>query len=263
MLVFEAAVLGVVQGLTEFLPISSSGHLVLVSKWLGWEDLGVAFAIAVHLGTLLAVIIYFWRDWVEILSGKRKGLLWSLLTATLVTAVIGLLVSPYRDGLNITSLIAIMLLIFGILLWVVDVRAGQRPARAVNQQAVHGKAPGHAPNLTQSLWLGLVQAIALVPGVSRSGIVITAARGLKLNREQAARYAFLLSAPIIALTPLALIFDLTDSSMALDTVFWTGFLTSALAGWLAIALFLALIKRISFGWFALYRTVIAALIFLF
>lgn len=244
MSIWHSIVLGIIQGLTEFLPVSSSGHLIIASDFLGWPEPSTYFSIAVHLGTLLAVIIYFARDWIRIIT-KERAMLWSILLATFVTGIIGLFFAKGREDIISPNLTAWMLIIFGILLWIVDLRSKVKSRKV--------------PSTGQSILLGIAQAIALVPGVSRSGIVITTARGIKMSRVEAARYAFLLSAPIIALSPLISLTNLVPG----EAVGWgdlAGFITSFLFGWLAIAWLMQLIKKVSFGWFAGYRIILAVLI---
>ncbi len=254
---WQAVILGFVQGVTEFLPVSSSGHLILVAYWLQAASAGLGFEIALHLGTLLAVLLYFWRDFLDILTGRRKGLLISLAVATLVTGIIGYFVAPMRESLDSSSVVVWNLVIFGAILWLVDMWAANLPAKTLGtgQNA-------KAPSIWASIYLGIAQAIALVPGVSRSGIVITAARSLNMNKVEAARFAFLLSAPIIALTPMTFLLNRTEATLVIDSTFWIGLIVSAVVGMAAIAILLSLIKRISYGWFALYRAVLAIIILL-
>jgi len=256
--IWQAIVLGIIQGITEFLPVSSSGHLILGADFLAVEQAGLGFEIALHLGTLLAVLVYFWRDLLDILTGRRQNLLISLAVATSVTGIIGYLAAPYRAQLDTPQIVVWNLLIFGILLWLVDVWAGNYPAKTLGT-GLNSKAP----SVIASVYLGLAQAIALVPGVSRSGAVITAARSLNMNKVEAARYAFLLSAPIVALTPLTFILNRTEAELIINATFWWGLGVSAIVGLLAIQFLLMVIKKISYGWFALYRALVAFLILLF
>lgn len=244
MAIWHAIVLGIVQGLTEFLPVSSSGHLIILSEFLGWPEPSTYFSIALHLGTLLAVIIYFAKDWVRIIL-KERAMLWSILIATFATGVIGLFVAGGREDIISPRLTAWMLIIFGLLLWLVDMRAKVKSRKV--------------PTIGQSVMLGVAQAIALIPGVSRSGIVMTAARGIKMSRTEAAKYAFLLSAPIILLSPLISLTNLIPGE-AIGWADLVGFLTSFIFGWMAIAWLMYLVKRVSFGWFAGYRILLAVLI---
>lgn len=246
MTIFHAALLGVIQGITEFLPVSSSGHIIILSKLWDWGEPSTLFQISLHLGTLLAVIIFFWEEWKRIFTGQDKPMLRSLVIATVVTGVLSAIVTKSRIVAENPTVIVVTLVVFGVLLWWVD-RVAATDAPAV-------------PSNTQSVVLGVMQAIALVPGVSRSGILITTARGMRLSREKAARYAFLLSGPIIALTPLALLLDTGPNAGTLDAAALVGLVFAAGFGWLAIRWMLDLVKRVSYGWFAAYRILLAVVI---
>lgn len=246
MTIVQAAILGIVQGVTEFLPVSSSGHIILLPALFGWGESSTLFQIALHLGTLLAVVVYFWDDWRRIVTGKDRPMLKSLVIATVVTAVLAALVVTSRIVAENPTVIVITLVVFGLLLWWVDKRSATDA--------------GAVPSPKQSVLLGVMQAVALVPGVSRSGILITTARGMRMSRADAARYAFLLSAPIIALTPLALLLDVGPNAGMLDGAAIVGLLSAALFGWLAIRFLLNLVQRVSYGWFALYRILLAVVI---
>lgn len=254
---FMLAVLGLIQGAAEFLPVSSSGHLVIATNLLGWPNAPVGVEIALHLGTLLAVVVYFWSDWLDLLRGRRVGLIWSLLVATGVTAGLAYLSGPYRNAFDHNAILtAYMLIIFGVLMWVVDWRARQLPKRLLGTGATD-----KPPTFWQSVLLGLMQTIALIPGVSRSGILITTGRGLRMDKEEAARYAFLLSAPTIALTPLAILMDRTGGeAVVINGPVIIGALVAFVSGWLAISFLLSLVKRVSLGWFSLYRVLLAIFI---
>lgn len=257
MTTFMMVVLGLIQGLTEFLPVSSSGHFVITTAVLHWPDIPAGLEIALHVGTLLAVIVYFWSDWVDLVRGKLNGLKWSLFWATVVTAGIAYFTGPLRLNLDHRPILtAYMLLIFGVLLWLVDWRARQLPKRSLGTTA-----ECKAPSFGQSVYLGLAQVVALIPGVSRSGIVITAARGLRMNKEEAARYAFLLSAPAIALTPIAQLLNRTGGeSFVINGPVIIGAVVAFISGMIAISFLLGLVRKMSYGWFALYRVVLALFI---
>jgi len=249
MTIIQAAIMGMVQGLTEFLPVSSSGHIILLPTLFGWGEPSTLFQIALHLGTLLAVAVYFWDDWRRILGGKDRPMFKSLAVATVVTAILAALVTKSRIVAENPVVIVVTLVVFGLLLWWVDKRSATDA--------------GAVPSTKQSLLLGVMQAVALVPGVSRSGILITTARGMRMKRADAARYAFLLSAPIIALTPLALLLDRGPNAGMLDVAAVVGLVTAAVSGWLAIRLLLDLVQRVSYGWFAVYRILLAGVIIIY
>jgi undecaprenyl-diphosphatase len=251
----RAAVLGAIQGATEFLPISSSAHLYAVPEMLGWKYEGVAFDVALHWGTLLALLAAFWRDWLGLASGALKAgpqggaarsTLLRLAVASVPAAVAGLLLEKEAEThLRALPLQATMLAVFGVLLWWVDRRhPGGRRA--------------DVPGWGTSLLVGAAQAVALVPGVSRSGITMTAARASGLDRVSAARFSFLLATPITFGAGLLelrhLPHDLPLATLAV------GVATSTLIGLLAILGLLRWLGRAGFGAFCVYRVAFAAAI---
>jgi undecaprenyl-diphosphatase len=200
---FEAIVLGIVQGLTEFLPISSTAHLRIVPAFFGWGDPGAAFTAVVQLGTMAAVLLFFWRDlwriastWVRALyQPEPRGTLdarlgWYLVYGTIPIAILGLVFKDQIEtGARDLRIIGWVLILFGIALWLVD--------RAFPQRKTIAEL-----NLRDGVLYGLAQALALIPGVSRSGATITAGRALGYTREDAARFSFLLSVPAVVLSGL-------------------------------------------------------------
>ncbi|RME34423.1 MAG: undecaprenyl-diphosphate phosphatase [Gammaproteobacteria bacterium] len=246
--------LGLLQGFTEFLPISSSAHLILLPRLLDWKDQGLALDVAAHVGTLLAVCLYFRQDlarlgraWLDSLArrgGEREArLAWGVLVATVPAALAGLLLHDVVETtLRSTSVIAAATIGFGLLLGAADHRGRDRgrPLETIGWREV--------------LLIGLAQALALVPGTSRSGITITAGLFLGLSREASARFSFLLSIPIIALAGgyqgLTLLREGMDAPWG-DTLLIV--LLSAASAYLCIHLFLALIARMSLLPFVLYR----------
>ena len=248
----EVVVLALLQGLTEFLPISSSAHLILVPVLLGWEDQGLAFDVAVHVGTLSAMLIYFRKElqalcmaWVQTESphtvGARRLGLW-LVLATVPILIVGALLHDTVSTLwRSAELIAWATLGFGLLLWWAD-RAGAR-SRTMNQL-----------QWSDALWVGLSQCLALAPGVSRAGIVMTAGLLLGLQRVAAARVAFLLAVPTIAAAGTLSGYELWRHPQAADGLaLLLGAGIAGLAAWLCIHFFLHLIERIGMAPFALYR----------
>jgi undecaprenyl-diphosphatase len=251
----QAVALGVVQGLGEFLPISSSAHLILVPWFFGWTDHGLTFDIALHLGTLVAVFAYFWRDIVEIVVDgiarphSREGrYLWYLAVASVPGAVFGFLLddiveTAFRNPLLIAATLALM----GIGLWWAD-RAGRKVRRM------------ESLSLRDSIIVGLSQALAIIPGVSRSGITMTAGLLTGMERDTAARFSFLLSVPIISG---AAILKLKDLPMAaIDLPFIAGVATAAIVGYLAIRFLLQYLRRGSYFLFTIYRIALATTILL-
>jgi len=252
----RAAVLGAVQGLTEFLPVSSSAHLYIVPKLLGWTYEGVAFDVALHAGTLVALLLAFWRDWWDLVRNlfaadaptrdqARKLWAW-LIVATIPGGVAGLLLEKAADTqLRDLRIQAVTLFVFGVVLWAAD---RFRPP---------GRDP-EVPEMKTGLAMGFAQALALVPGVSRSGITITAGRLSGLSKISAARFSFLLATPItfaaVVLKLRHMPHDVPASSLAV------GVITSAAVGLLAIRGLIRWLGRAGFGVFLAYRTALAALL---
>ena len=260
---FEAFILALIQGLTEFLPISSSAHLILPSAILGWEDQGLAFDVAVHVGTLAAVIIYFRHEVVSLLRAffasifkddrtKEAKLAWLIVLATIPACIFGLLMKDIVElYLRSAWVIAITTIIFGLLLWYVD-----RHARLAQDEYQAG--------WKQALFVGLAQALAIIPGTSRSGATITAALYLGFTREAAARFSFLMSIPIITLAGGYLGLKLITSSEPIQINFLiTGVITSFISAYLCIFFFLKLISRMGMTPFVIYRLILGCGLLLF
>lgn len=246
MTLVQAVVLGTVQGLAEFLPISSSAHLVLVPWFFGWPDPGLTFDVALHMGTLLAVVAYFWRDWLRLLAhalgrpASGEGKLFRLLAlATIPGGISGYLLEKQAEtSFRSPFLVAVMLVSMGLALYLAD-------KRFPGSKALSGTGWADA------LWIGAAQALAIIPGVSRSGVTMAAGRARNLSREAAARFSFLLSTPIIlgaGVTQLSHI-----SPGALDGAFWAGVVSSALVGFLAIRWLLRYLVNHNFNIFVGYR----------
>ena len=248
----QAIALGIIQGLSEFLPISSSAHLTLAPWLFGWEDPGLAFDVALHFGTLLAVLWYFRIEWLQLIkaafgivtSGRietpEKRRVVYLIVATIPGAIGGfLLQSRAEAAFRSPELIAIALISIGIVLWAVD--------KAVDQRRILGEM-----RWIDALLIGLSQVIALIPGVSRSGSTITTARGLRFDRESAAEFSFLMSMPIIAA---AVVLEGPKALHAggLTNELMSGVVASAISGWLAISILMRYVSRHSYGIFAFYR----------
>lgn len=251
----QAIALGVIQGLSEFLPISSSAHLTLAPWLFGWEDPGLAFDVALHFGTLLAVLWYFRMEWLQLIKAAfgiittgrietpEKRRVVYLIIATIPGAIGGLMLQSRAEAaFRSPQIIAIALIVMGILLWAVD--------KAVDQRRVLGEM-----RWVDSLLIGLSQVIALIPGVSRSGSTITTARGLRFDRESAAEFSFLMSMPIIAAAvvlegPKAL------HQGGLTNELMSGVVAAAISGWLAISILMRYVTTHSYGIFAVYRVVL-------
>jgi undecaprenyl-diphosphatase len=264
---FQALVLGLVQGLTEFLPISSSGHLILVPYVLGWTDQfikSLAFSVMLHMGTLVALLAYFWRDWARLVPagvaalGERsfagdpdRRLAW-LIAATLPPAVLfGVLLSDFfAEQVRRPLLVALMLVIGAAILWLAD-RLG-RKTDGIDRLGFPG-----------AFGIGCAQALALVPGISRSGISISAGLGLGLNREEATRFSFLMATPVVAGAGLFELRKLLTGDVAGDVdaaAVAVGFAAAAVSGLAAIHVLLRFVRTHSMAAFVVYRLLLAALV---
>ena len=254
--VFHALVLGIVQGLAEFLPISSSAHLSLVPYVFGWEDPGLAFDVALHLGTLAAVLWYFRQEWVNLtkagfeilrtqrVTGDEQWRAVYIVIATIPGAIGGLLLEKYAETVfRAPALTAIALIVMGTMLWAADRFAPQtRPITGLRW--------------TDALLIGVAQVFALIPGVSRSGSTMTAGRALGFDRTSAATFSFLMSMPITAAAAVLKVPEALREGITLPIV--VGILASAISGWLAISVLLKYVSTKSFGVFAAYRLVLGA-----
>jgi undecaprenyl-diphosphatase len=251
--VFQAIVLGIVQGLTEFLPVSSSAHLILVPWLLKWqEDPGLAFDVVLHLGTLLALLVFYWREWLDmamsILNGNRaqRRLLFLLIIASVPGAIIGVLLEKQAETMfRDPRLIAVTLATMGILLWAADAIGSEK------RQMRH-------LTFLDALFIGLSQALAIVPGVSRSGATITTARFLGVERADAANFSFLMATPIIAGAGLVEARKFFHSGLT-PQLGW-GFAASAVFGLIAIVWLLSYVRTHSYRSFAIYRIALAVLV---
>lgn len=255
---------GIIQGLTEFLPISSSGHLVVFHDLFGFDFIdNLAFDVVLHLGTLVALVLFFWQDIIKYLKAffqsffnwnirgdVNQRLAWYILIATIPAIIVGYFLEEQIELVfRKTLLVAIMLLAFGILLYLAD-RVSLK-IKTMDQLTFPG-----------SFLIGIAQAIALVPGVSRSGITIIAGLSQKLNRESAARFSFLLSIPIVFGAGVKKISDLViQRSSDMDfLVLMFGFLSATLTGYFCIKYFLRFLQRYPLTIFAVYRVVFGVVI---
>lgn len=264
MTLFQSILLGIIQGLTEFLPVSSSAHLILVPWLLGWtHDGGLTFDIALHAGTLVALLIYFRRDWLifarsvfklrphhlsDLSTLKKEPDLQMaafIVLATIPAAVLGLLLEKHVETVfRNPPLIATTLALMGVILWYVD----RTSKKSLSLEKM---------TLREAMIIGVAQSFALVPGVSRSGSTITAGLLLGFDRAAAARFSFFLSMPIIAG---ACVFKLRHLNLNdIDTIFMAGITASAISGYLAIGGLLKLLRTRSYGAFAIYRLILSAI----
>ena len=266
--IYQAIILGIVQGLTELLPISSSAHLNLFPWLFNWGEMNASFDVALHIGTLLAILIFFFKDWIELLKGgfnqvvkKEKTtngkIFWYIVISTIPAGILCLIldkvsskiVETLSTKLAITQIsvemfmISIALIVMGIILYIVDKKSKSN----VKYENI---------TLKQSILISVSQAIAAAfPGVSRSGITMTIARALKIDRESAAKYSFLLATPIVAA---AALYEMKH--FVFDLSFFIGILVSFVVGMFVIKFLLNYLKKGSFKVFAIYRVILGIII---
>ncbi len=260
----QVIVLGIVQGLTEFLPISSTAHLVLVPWLFGWPPHSLAFDIALHVGTLAAILIYFFRDWVQVLAqgfgarfdgdpalGRNRMLLWLLAAATIPIGAFGYIFKEQAETTwRSPTVIGIMMILIAGVLWLAE-RSGRRQ-----------KDLSHL-NTADALLIGFAQTLAIVPGTSRSGITIAAGLFRNFDRQSAARFSFLLSTPAIGAAALKDFYDLyKEGGLPPDmrAAFLVGILVSGLTGYLVIGLFMNYLRRRNFNFFIAYRLIFGIIV---
>ncbi|MBM3814928.1 MAG: undecaprenyl-diphosphate phosphatase [Acidimicrobiia bacterium] len=264
MSLLQVVVLALIQGFTEFLPISSSAHLALAPWLLGWKDQGLAFDIALHLGTLLAVIVYFFRDWVQILVQgfggdfgydpelrRNRSLLWLLAAGTLPVGVCGFLLKSYIEtALRSPYVIGVMLIGVAVIMEISE-RAGRRH-RGIDHV-----------NMIDAAGIGLAQVLALIPGTSRSGITIAAGLFRNLERPAAARFSFLLSAPAIGGAAVKALMDLESAgglTAEVRSAMLIGIAVSAVSGCLAIGFLVRYLRQRSLRFFVWYRIIFGIMV---
>jgi undecaprenyl-diphosphatase len=265
----QALVMGLVQGLTEFLPVSSSGHLILVPWLFGWKDPfidSLAFSVTLHMGTLLALLVFFWRDWLRLIPAglasirdrslrgdADRKMAWLIVVATIPAVIIApLLNDTIESSVREPARVALMLCVGAAILWLAD-RWGSK-AREMDSLTFPG-----------ALAIGLAQALALVPGISRSGISISAGLFAGLNREAAARFSFLMATPVVAGAGLweARKMLANEAGVTPDThLMFIGFVAAAVSGLLAIRFMLEFLKRQPLTGFVVYRVLLAVLVFI-
>lgn len=251
----QIVVLAVVQGITEFLPISSSGHLILIPFFSGWQDQGLVTDVMVHVGSLFAILAYFWRDVLRLAAGgldllrlrmtDNARLALYIALATIPAIAFGLLLKAtgLLDRIRGIEIVAWNAVIFGALLLIAD-RVGARIKNIDNM------------TLSPALIIGLAQALALIPGTSRSGITITAARFLGYERAEAARFSFLLGIPAIAGAGVLTVKDLHDAGEAVPPDALIAAALTFVSALIAIAFLMAMVKRMSFTPFVVYRFIL-------
>jgi undecaprenyl-diphosphatase len=260
----HAIILAIVQGLTEFFPVSSSAHLIVIPEFLRWDDGGLVFDVALHLGTLAAVIIYFFRDWVQVIANglgisyrgahpdeNSRSLLWYLVIGTIPGALAGWKWDKYAEHAwrspFIVGAAAILVAIY----------------MAIGDRAREQKTGLDQLNWSDAIAIGIAQAFAIIPGVSRSGSTIATARFLRLDRETAARFSFLLSTPIIAGAAAKKAFDVHKQGGLppdMRLPYAVGILVSAFVGIIVIAFFLRYLQRNGLGVFVWYRVIFGIIV---
>jgi undecaprenyl-diphosphatase len=263
--ILQVIVLAVVQGLTEFLPISSTAHLYLTSWLLGWNTESLDFDIMLHLGTLVAVLIYFFRDWLEIIAhgfgirfGRNpelehnRGLFWLLVIGSLPIGIAGLALNKYAETVWRTPVVmGFMLIAIGVVLWLAE-RSGKRTR---DMSSI---------NLLDTISIGLAQVLAIVPGCSRSGITISAGLFRGLSREAAARFSFLLATPAITAAAGKALYDIHKHEGGLHSLltaqFVVGVLVSAVTGCAVIAWFLSYLRHSGIRPFVYYRVIFGIIV---
>jgi undecaprenyl-diphosphatase len=261
---YQAIILAIVQGLTEFLPVSSTAHLAIIPQLLHWQDPGLGFDIALHAGTLAAILLFFFKDWVQIIlngfgipfRGARpdensRTLLWYLVAGSIPVGIAGLIFKKQAEGpWRNLIVMGVMLIIIGLLMYFAD--KWNAAKRGLDQMT-----------WTDAMWIGVSQALAVVPGTSRSGITISAGRFRLLEREAAARFSFLLSTPAIAAAAAKDFWDLHKEGglpPGMGLPYGVGILVSAIVGILVIGLFLKYLRHNTLALFVWYRIIFGIII---
>jgi undecaprenyl-diphosphatase len=263
----QALIMGLVQGLTEFIPVSSSGHLILVPWLFGWKDPfidSLAFSVMLHMGTLLALLVYFWHDWLTLIPAglasirdrslagdPDRKMAWLIVVATIPAVLVGpILNDTIENAVREPAPVAVMLCVGAAILWLAE-RWGSK-LREMNSLTFVG-----------ALGIGVAQVLALVPGISRSGVSIAAGLFQGLNREAAARFSFLMATPVVAGAGLFEALKLVKGSSVKPELHLIviGFVAAAISGLLAIRFMLAFLRRQSVNSFVLYRVLLAAAVF--
>ncbi len=259
-------VLGIIQGITEFLPISSTAHLIIIPWILGWDDGGLTFDVALHVGTLAAVLIYFIREWIQIIAhgfglqagrypalNKNRNLLWLLVLASVPAGIIGYLFEKQAEtSLRSPYVIGTTAILIGIVMWIAD------------RSSLGQKDLGHV-TAADAISIGAAQALAVIPGVSRSGSTISAGLFCNLDRETAARFSFLLLTPVTGGAALKKLWDLHkhEGGIPADmhTAFLVGMLVSAITGIFVIGMLLSYLRRRTLSCFVWYRIIFGIIVF--
>ena len=259
MTLFQALVLGIVQGLTEFLPVSSTAHLVITQNYFGLKGpILLIFDIVVHLGTLLSLLVYFRKDFLSFFSNSQnterkitRRVVWLIFLATIPTGVIGLLLKKWmEENFNSLMITVVTLLINSVILWSVKwVRDGNRR---------------EMKNAMDAIWIGIAQGISILPGISRSGATCATALWLKIKAEEAARFSFLIAIPaIVAATVVVIPESVQYFSADMWPVMIAGFVSAFISGYIAILILFRVMLRGQFHYFAIYTALLAIVTFVF
>ncbi|MBQ8192999.1 MAG: undecaprenyl-diphosphatase UppP [Bacilli bacterium] len=259
MSIFRAIILGIIQGIAEFLPISSSAHLILFPYLFGWEESSLAFDVALHFGTMMAVLVVFFKDWWVLFTGAVKGIVkkekstngkifWYLVVATIPAALSGLLLDEIVENVirNKIWIIAIALAVMGLLIFLGDKWASKHYKKETKFEDI---------TLKQSFLVGISQAFAVIPGFSRSGTTILAGRLMGLSKEAITKFTFLLSVPVISG---ATILKIGDLNLTKEVII--GIISSFAMGIISIKFLLSYIKKHDFSVFAFYRVILAIIV---
>ena len=259
--IIKSILLGLIQGLTEFLPVSSSGHLVLAQYFFGVEEGGIAIEVVLHLGTLAAVVLFFFKDIVRLfkavpyLFSQRGGeevqgdkrIVWMLVVASIPTAIMGFLLEDFFEGMFASPVVVpfTLLITAGLMLWSNRLLSGRRTLSRMRP--------------VQALWIGVFQGLAIMPGISRSGSTIFASLVQGFDREEAARFSFLLSIPAIVGATVFKLDDIVGLTATYALPLLIGFLAAAVSGYIAIQFLFALIKRQKLYVFSIYCAAVAVI----
>lgn len=259
MSVFKAVILGIVQGIAEFLPISSSAHLILIPYLLGWEESSLAFDVALHFGTMMAVLVVFFKDWWDLFIGAVKDIknkekstngkmFWYLVVATIPAALAGLLLDYVIENVvrNNIWVIAIALAVMGVLIYLGDKWAQKHYKKETKFDDI---------SLKQSFLVGISQAFAVIPGFSRSGTTILAGRLMGISKDAITKFTFLLSVPVICGATILKVGDLVFTKEVI-----IGIISSFAMGVISIKFLLNYIKKHDFSVFAFYRVILAIIV---
>lgn len=260
MSVFKAIILGIIQGVAEFLPISSSAHLILLPYLFGWEESGLAFDVALHFGTMMAVLVVFFKDWWDLFVGavkdvktKKKStkgkMFWYLIAATIPAAIAGLLLDDVIENVvrNKIWIIALALAIMGLLIFIGDKWASRHYKKETKFEDI---------SLKQAIIVGVSQAFAVIPGFSRSGTTILAGRLQGISKEAITKFTFLMSVPVICGATILKVGDLVFTKEVI-----IGIISSFAMGIISIKFLLNYIKKHDFSVFAFYRVILALIVF--